>query len=103
MMKTFSIKDEKNPSGGGQIITIEGNLTLVNSRAIKDELLSTIDSDTAVDKVAVKLSEIDLSGLQLLVALKEQLRLNGIGAKFELEFPADLQCMVERSGIMAAL
>lgn len=102
-MNTFCVKNEIGPSSGERIITIVGNITLLDSLSLKEELLSFIDSDMAVDTIAVKLSEIDLSGLQLLVALKKQLLLDGIKAKFELEFSSELHSLVERSGFLTIL
>jgi Anti-anti-sigma regulatory factor (antagonist of anti-sigma factor) len=102
-MRTFSLKDEIASFDGKRAITIEGNLTLTNCQAIKEELLAAIGMDSGVGIVVVKLAEIDLSGLQLLVALKATLWRSGKDVKFEIEYPSVLKDMVERSGFLAIL
>lgn len=102
-MGTFSIENEIAPTQGVQTITIEGDITLDNSGALKQELLAMLSNDGAVHLIASHIEKIDLSGLQLLVALKKSLQQENRTVTFDLTYSGDALSLVECSGYIDLL
>jgi anti-anti-sigma regulatory factor len=99
-MKTFGVLSNASPSTGKVTITIEGDITLANSEAIKKELLAALENEQTVHFIATGITAIDLSGLQLLVALKKTLQEAHREVTFDMSYPNDLLSVVEHSGFM---
>lgn len=97
-MKTFSVKGEASPSGNMASIVLKGNITLANAEAVYAELLDAIPTSEKVQVEVRDLVDIDLSGLQLLVALGKFLQQKGMQVAYDIVYPADAVDLVERSG-----
>ncbi len=97
-MKAFSVKSEISPSDGATAITIEGALTLANGYALRNSLLEILPQDGDVHIVVREVDDIDLSGLQLLVALKKRQLRRGKKVSFEVALPTELREMAVHSG-----
>lgn len=97
-MKTFNLTENFSKKSGVLTVTIEGSMTLSNSASIKEELLPIIDKKQDTHIVVKNLTDIDLAGLQLLIALKKSIINNGKKAIYEVEFPSESQELIRRSG-----
>lgn len=102
-MRTFSVKNEIAPTQGAQTITIEGDITLENSDALKQELLAMLSNGGAVHLIAPHVEKIDLSGLQLLVSLKKSLQQENRTVTFDITYTDDSRSLVECSGYLDLL
>lgn len=72
---------------------IEGEMTIYNALQLKDVLLTTMDQCTGLDLDLASVIEIDSSGLQLLVMLKNAARAQGKSLVISSHSPAVLEVL----------
>ena len=71
---------------------------MANGYALRNSLLEVLPQDGDVHIVVREVDDIDLSGLQLLVALKKRQLRRGKKVSFEVALPTELREMAVHSG-----
>ena len=93
-------KPSKQKVGGIKFtkITIEGELTLSNALAVKEELITLLNKNDSLEVDCKSIQQIDLSGIQLLLALKQSAISQNKTIKLECDLPDDISKIIKNSG-----
>jgi len=96
----ISSKASKQKVGGLKLtkVTIEGDLTILNAIAVKKELLSLLNKNDSLELDCKSIQQIDLSGIQLLLALKQSALSLNKTIKLECNLPEDISKIIKNSG-----
>ncbi len=92
-MEKYKLKAEKKETETQ--LNFSGDLTLNNVEAIKKDIISLIKDATKIKVEIRKVTNIDLSFIQLLYSMKKQFKEN---ITFDIELPETLKSMMENAG-----
>lgn len=88
-----------SPSGSGTTrVLLEGQLIIRNAAEIREQLIAAIKNYENLELVLENVTRIDLSVLQLLVALKKSAANFSKKVSFRPELSGKMKAIVERSG-----
>lgn len=99
----FIIEESESPLELRRKIVINGGLTLSNTGELKDRLIGLLE-DKRPMSLTINVEEgIDMSGIQLLLALKKALHKQAFNAELQVQFSPDQQLMLKSGGLWEEL
>ncbi|QHT68141.1 hypothetical protein GXP67_16580 [Rhodocytophaga rosea] len=96
-MKQASITIANNKKKSVQII-LEGSLVVGSLHTVKEELTAAINRYPTIQVTVTNVTAIDLTGIQLLFAIKKSSELLHKKLSFSIELPDELNKILSRAG-----
>lgn len=98
-MKNAQLTCTSSPGSEPARIVLEGALTIRNAAGIRDELLEMLPRFDAFHIQVCQVVELDLSFVQLLLALRKSALTAGKKMTLEMDLSVGLQLLLKRSGL----
>jgi ABC-type transporter Mla MlaB component len=92
---SINITGNKKKNAG---ITLEGSLVLGSLHAVKEELAKAMDRYTSIHVTVKNVATIDLTGVQLLFAIRHSAAALHKKASFEIELAGELNTIISQAG-----